>query len=1025
MRKWGEAWLLARWRLWICLTVSGYLATQYLPALLAACWPSQFETLNTLATPQGMLDFQMARTSGVATVMMDVWGPAGRRSAWVNLAGDIVLICGYGPLFMAWLIGVARRVSAISRLGGFLGHLFAYGQLLAAVCDSVEDLLLAWTLWHYSPVEYAASGPVLGATLCATAKFFLLLAGLLYLVIAAGFLREVRDFLGVAWTMRFCLFASGIPAILILSPQAQEALRVHAENLPSAPLPSVALGGAALLFAFTTWYWSRALRILTDPQGEALPNSPPPSDLRSFTVGQAAALAYLPTFCLLCPLVLTSSALLFAARSLPAPSPPVATEQSRSPVRPQLANNTAMLAAAGFLDASGDRPATVYSAIRTPAYVALSILALVGLLLALVLGVVSLWSARRWAPVAQLGIEARWQAVGRRQRLLLQLTSVPGGLLFAVVGLGGPAGCLWTRFLGAPAVLLVATALIVPLGNTLVIYGHRSRLPLTLLALLAAALFSLLDLNDNHEIRRLQLDPSASPPNEERRDIYPSWELSQSFREWLQGRDDRDQFITLNERGEMTGSYPVFFVAAEGGGIRAAYQTALVLATLQDAQPTFARHTFCVSGVSGGSVGGAVYAALTAEDDVSAGNWRSTVDSVLSHDLLSPLIATSLSPDLGQRFLPWPVARFDRARSLEYALEAAWREGARDDDDQLAQSLYAFCHDFPRRQVPALFFNTTDVTTGERVAVSTHWILSSAIEPLDDGNLPAHHPDALPGLPTLAEMFYPDNTSLPLSTAAVLSARFPFVTPSGYLAQEPGTSASNPIPRRRKRRFVDGGYFDNSGLATIEDILVVLRSEKAPFPWHPVILRIGFGGRATVLETAREEARRARRSTGNEPATSVEPPLPTAATAEFQQWQQVATRTSVRGASAPLAPAPGPSFEELLTPLRTLWQTWDGHGLTEYRKFKMRLEEHRSWRLIEFSFWEYSQPLPLGWLLSQAAREDLQWQVAGFNESGQPHAAETLAAQIQRAAQETDATLNERHLADVLSELQPRPPANR
>ena len=40
-----------------------------------------------------------------------------------------------------------------------------------------------------------------------------------------------------------------------------------------------------------------------------------------------------------------------------------------------------------------------------------------------------------------------------------------------------------------------------------------------------------------------------------------------------------------------------FIVSAEGGGLYAAYFTAIALSVLQDADPAFARHVFAISGV--------------------------------------------------------------------------------------------------------------------------------------------------------------------------------------------------------------------------------------------------------------------------------------------------------------------------------------------------------------------------------------------------------------------------------------------
>ncbi|MGA7787379.1 MAG: hypothetical protein WCA56_04345, partial [Xanthobacteraceae bacterium] len=58
------------------------------------------------------------------------------------------------------------------------------------------------------------------------------------------------------------------------------------------------------------------------------------------------------------------------------------------------------------------------------------------------------------------------------------------------------------------------------------------------------------------------------------------------------------------------GKYPVFIIAAEGGGIYAASAISTLLAKLQDAEPEFSKHVFAISGVSGGSLGAAIFQAL-------------------------------------------------------------------------------------------------------------------------------------------------------------------------------------------------------------------------------------------------------------------------------------------------------------------------------------------------------------------------------------------------------------------------------
>src|SRR5262249_39090307 len=63
---------------------------------------------------------------------------------------------------------------------------------------------------------------------------------------------------------------------------------------------------------------------------------------------------------------------------------------------------------------------------------------------------------------------------------------------------------------------------------------------------------------------------------------------------------------------------------------------------------------------------------------------------------------------------------------------------------------------------------------------------------------------------------------LPVSTAAILSARFPWVTPAGtFLDYQRDPSTGQPERDRPLARFrlVDGGYFENSGVATAVDLI--------------------------------------------------------------------------------------------------------------------------------------------------------------------------------------------------------------
>ena len=339
---------------------------------------------------------------------------------------------------------------------------------------------------------------------------------------------------------------------------------------------------------------------------------------------------------------------------------------------------------------------------------------------------------------------------------------------------------------------------------------------------------SFLNLNDNHQIRArsaLCETPDAKPPLR--------LGLADAYRQWIGG--------TRIEPG--SGTFPVYIVAAEGGGIYAAYHTALFLAAVQDRYPDFARHVFAISSVSGGSLGASVFTSLVAakKDAVTRDwYWQKSRD-VLSENFLSGLAYSALFTDLPATLLPCisgfcPGRKLDRALALEAAFDAAWRKSLPAEPDAALFQRSATAWQ-PSGNVPALLLNTTEVETGERVVISPFT--------LADANSPT--------LSSLSERAPCLDVSL--ATGAGLSARFPFLTPAGWYEAKDDrraqttTAVPNPRPANStaellsdrlpegpkpaeptvvRRRLVDGAYFDNSGITTALDVLLALqRTEDA------------------------------------------------------------------------------------------------------------------------------------------------------------------------------------------------------
>jgi hypothetical protein len=356
-----------------------------------------------------------------------------------------------------------------------------------------------------------------------------------------------------------------------------------------------------------------------------------------------------------------------------------------------------------------------------------------------------------------------------------------------------PIGIL-CLFFGALGVFLSAVSLLTA----------RTGIPILLLLILASVFFSLVGLNDNHRLRELALAPRTSPA--------PS-SVGAGFQSWLAARKDLDRYD----------AYPVYVVAAEGGGIYAAYRTATFLTSLQDQCPRFAHHLFAISAVSGGSLGASVYSALTKQvrqDDkrfepgsgctTAAGSAKKlfltdVAEEILSEDYLSPVLAYFLFPDLMQKFLFFPVASFDRSSALEKSLENGWDahtafyrklvpEAWTGTANPFREPFSTLWHE--TTDVPALFLNTTEVETGH----------GRAIAPL---TLEADEFAA-------ARSVAPDgSTDIALSTATVLSARFPWLTPPGWFRpRDAGNTGGSSNSIVRTVHLVDGAYFDNSGIET-------------------------------------------------------------------------------------------------------------------------------------------------------------------------------------------------------------------
>lgn len=327
----------------------------------------------------------------------------------------------------------------------------------------------------------------------------------------------------------------------------------------------------------------------------------------------------------------------------------------------------------------------------------------------------------------------------------------------------------FAEWLQPGTIIVAALAGWMVLGNVLVYVSIRTRLPVFVVLGLYSIICSLW--NNNHAIRLTE-----SPVKPVRQEIKPH------FKEWLKRR------VNLHP-GEET--IPVVIVASQGGGIRALDWTGSVLDELNHTVPGFSNHIYAISGVSGGSVGGAMYASYLHDklDD------REKLKTLCSSDYLSGITSAMLYPDMFQKVIPFKVGMFDRARFIEDSWSDRYKELFNDRNTLDNGFLSLWNSDDSRYRVPSLFLNSVLAESGQKAIVSNL--------KLD----PRHFQDAIDVIDSIG-------SDIPVKTAALCSARFPYVTPGGKISMGNGYGG----------HLIDGGYLENTGTVTAMNLVTLLNA---------------------------------------------------------------------------------------------------------------------------------------------------------------------------------------------------------
>jgi hypothetical protein len=263
---------------------------------------------------------------------------------------------------------------------------------------------------------------------------------------------------------------------------------------------------------------------------------------------------------------------------------------------------------------------------------------------------------------------------------------------------------------------------------------------------------------------------------------------------WLQKR--KADILAFHQRFPAD-TFPVYIVNTYGGGIRASAWTGFVIDRLdsllkaadKNPQNTMLDHDiqhyiFAYSGASGGTIGASVLcAARYAHQEPAVMNHDT---SYYANDYLTPVLAGLFGRDI------WAAASATNFYND--------REGIQEETWQLHSATFKMNYGnvladnwkSSAYEVPLLFSNTFDEERGRKGIAAPVKLKATDF----------------PGAIMVEDLINNPNDEMRLSTAAFMSARFPFVSPTGKLSDQ---------------HFSDGGNVENSGAETARGVRLVLQ----------------------------------------------------------------------------------------------------------------------------------------------------------------------------------------------------------
>jgi hypothetical protein len=361
--------------------------------------------------------------------------------------------------------------------------------------------------------------------------------------------------------------------------------------------------------------------------------------------------------------------------------------------------------------------------------------------------------------------------------------------------------------------------------------------------------------------------------------------------------------------GQSTGQRPIL-VATAGGGSRAAYWTVTVLGAVQDHNPTFAQRLFAISSVSGGSLGAEVFVAslLASADCKHAGTMPArNTTTCIEARGQAALDHDFLGPTAAAGLMPDLLQRFLPWGFLPDRARALERAW---------ESGFAHATAAPDDGVLAQPFTAQWPPADDKAAPWLAALLLNGTHTESGRRIVTSNLDLQGVLRDSYEYFAYCKRDIRGSTAANNSARFPYVAAAGTLPPDCG---------ELRGHIVDGGYFENNGADTLRDLL---DTRPDLCSRRPIVVQIVS-----------------------------DPDL------KPQDFDKIVPPHEIQGADH-LA-------HETLTPLFSLLNPRGARGMLSMKTLRDKAETCGGSFFLFRMHDDTTVPLPLGWVLSDAAQEEI------------------------------------------------------